>query len=162
MPYVLRADEVLSVGLRIEENGRDFYAACARIVKDSAVRETFAFLTTQEQQHIAHFRAIMRSGGSYKPPIEVAEEEAAFARALADGSIFTPSFTPEMAAAQAEDESAALHMAIGVEKDSIIFYSHMEGFVPPTEQEAVRELRRQEEMHLRLLTERLTELPPRS
>ena len=158
MPYLLHSQEVVEIGLKIEQNGRAFYLKVAELATRPDVRELFSFLAKQEQNHILQFRSIMRSGGSYKPPEAVADEQSAYIRALADMHIFTADFPPELAAAQAQTPQAAIQIAITVEKDSILFYRNIEDFVPPKESEAVRELRRQEEMHLRLLVGKLEEI----
>jgi len=155
---VLHGEEVVEMGLKIETNGRAFYSKAAALAKSADVRGLFEFLADQERQHIEHFRAIMRSGGAYSPPQAIAEEQMAYVKALADMTIFTPGYPPEQAVIEAETPQAAIRIAIGVEKDSILFYRNIEDFVPPKEGETVRELRRQEEMHLRLLTEKLREL----
>jgi len=153
--YVLHGEEVVEIGLRIEKNGRAFYLKASELAKVPDIAKLFKFLADQEQQHILQFRSIMRSGGEYRPPEAVAEEQSAYIRALADMYIFTPEFPPEVAAEKASAPEDAIGIAIGVEKDSILFYRNIEDFVPPRESEAIRELRRQEEMHLRLLTEKL-------
>jgi len=158
MTNLLHGQEVVEIGLRIETNGRNFYLKAAAMAKSADVRSLFEFLADQERIHIEHFAAVMRSGGSYSPPEAIAEEQMAYIKALGDMSIFTPAFPPERAAIEAGTPEAALGIAINVEKDSILFYRNIEDFVPQKEGETVRELRRQEEMHLRLITEKLREL----
>ena len=153
--YVLHGEDVVEIGLRIEKNGRAFYMKASELAKTPDVAKLFKFLADQEQNHILQFRSIMRSGGSYQPPEAVAEEESAYIRALADMYVFTPEFPPEAAAEKAASVEDTIGIAIGVEKDSILFYRNIEDFVPAKESEVVREIRRQEEMHLRLLTEKL-------
>ena len=162
MPYVLHGEDVVEVGLKIEQNGRKFYTKVAELSKTADIRELFGFLAVQEQRHIEQFRAIMRSGGSYRPPEAIAEEQMAYVRALASMFVFTPDFPPEYAAVQAQTPEAAIEIGINVEKDSILFYRNVEDYVPPKEAETVRELRRQEETHLRILTEKLSLLRGKS
>lgn len=67
--------EPLKMALRLEEEGRKFFAEAAERVRNPQARQTLAFLADEESRHIERIREFSRSieAGEAAPPIEATE-----------------------------------------------------------------------------------------
>ncbi len=79
-------------------------------------------------------------------------------KALAEEHVFTDDKASKDMLRKASSDKEALQIAIGFEKDSILFFGEMRKFVPDRDQRAIEELIRQEREHLRKLSELKKEL----
>jgi len=76
-----------------------------------------------------------------------------YVKALAEENIFAKERTGQLLAKKFKTFAAALDMAIGLEKDSILFYNEMKKFVPESEHKPITEIISQEKEHFRKLLE---------
>jgi len=76
-----------------------------------------------------------------------------YVKTLAEENIFTKERAGQLLAKSFKTHTAALDTAIGLEKDSIIFYNEMKSFVPESEHRPINEIINQEKEHLRKLSE---------
>ncbi len=151
MGTVFRAQEVISLGIRIEENGRDFYRTlCARYMQKEA-QELFSFLAREEERHIATFNAIGAGAEEYVPPESYPGEAAAYLKDLAARHIFTKERSGELLAQMVQSVAEALDRSIVFEEDSVALYTGIRRLVPTHEQKVVDELIAQERSHVQLL-----------
>jgi len=153
MANIFSGSEIVELGVHIEENGRDFYNALVKKSKHGKAKEIFRFLALEEEKHIAVFRKILDSVGSYEPPEAYPGEYFAYMNALASDYVFTKKKTGEAAATKIASDVEAVDAGIGFEKDSILFYEGMKKVVPPYDQGVVDELISQEQGHLRKLSD---------
>lgn len=133
MPIRFTADEVYEMADRIEKNGVRFYRRLSEIFTKDEDKKVLLKLASMEEEHQRIF-AIMRS--------ELTPEEKArvvfdpdgqtnpFLHALADGAVFTVSEDPAKAVTGKERPVDLLKIALGMEKDSIVFYTGMKEVVP--------------------------------
>lgn len=154
MPGLFKASEMLGVAVEIERNGEAFYTAMAERLKNEKVKELFRFLADEERQHIRDFQKMMESVGEYRPVGEsYPGEYEAYVKALADSRIFTKKMDPEELAEAVKTVRQALDMAMGAEKESILFYTEMKRFVPGSEHEVMDGIIEQERNHLMKLAD---------
>jgi rubrerythrin len=153
MGNIFAASEIVELGIQIEKNGRDFYHAVSRQSKDAAAAETFRFLAGEEEKHISIFKNILEKTEKYEPPQVYADEYFAYMNALASEYVFTQRDKGAEIAKQVKTDKEAVAMAIGFEKDSIIFYEGMKKAVPEHSLVVVDELIRQEQIHLKQLVD---------
>ncbi len=143
--------EIVEMGIRIEKNGRDFYLAVGDRNRKS--RELFRYLAKEEEKHIAVFQGLLAKVEKYEPPETYPGEYFAYLSALADDYVFTRKNQGAVMAAKVKNETGAVNLGIGFEKDSILFYLEMKRLVPEYDRRTVEALISQEREHLRRLVE---------
>ena len=131
MTITFNADEILQMAERIEHNGVRFYSLAAERLK--AFRDIFLRLAQQEEEHLAAF-SVMRgnlSAAEREPTAyDPQHENGLYLQAMADREVFNLDqdmqelFPPSVSLADVID------IAIGKEKDSIVFYAGMKQVVP--------------------------------
>jgi rubrerythrin len=152
MGNIFAGSEVVELGIQIERNGKDFYEALAVQFKNPKVSESFSFLAREEEKHIAVFQGILKKTAQYEPPQSYPGEYLAYMNALASDHIFTQKDKGKTTAQGIKTDKDAVDMALGFEKDSIIFYEGMKRIVPAYEQKIIDELIIQEQAHLSKLS----------
>jgi rubrerythrin len=153
MGNIFAGSEIVELGIEIEKNGRDFYNSFSAPSVDPKIQELFKFLAGEEEKHIDVFKKILASLASYGSPEPSPGDYLAYMRALASEQVFTQKDKGKEIAAGVRSQKEALDLAIGFEKDSIIFYEGLKKSVPENEHKTVEQLIAQEQGHLRQLTE---------
>jgi rubrerythrin len=127
------ADEVLEIAEQIERNGADFYARAAEQQQDSSAHSMLQELAAMEVEHEKAFSE-MRAGLSDDERKELTfdpeGELPLYLRALADKSVFDKKVRPAEQLTGKESVEEILRVAIGLEKDSVVFYLGMHDLVP--------------------------------
>lgn len=153
---VFTAGEALEMALKIEENGEAFYNAIAERSEDAHLQALCENLAVQER---AHHRTFERMLGEVKPaphlPAEQYEDYQAYLNAALDQSLFAGPDKALALAEKVEDPEEALQMAIGFEKDTMLFYYDLRDMVSESDREAVSGIIREEKTHLRRLASKL-------
>ncbi len=132
--YDFNAAEVFDMAIKIEANGAVFYRKAAQLQKDEADKKFLEALAKMEDRHQAIFEEMKTTlsgaekGGTVFDP---QEELTLYLNAMADahGGEGDPdvvdSFTGE------ETMAEVVGIAIGLEKESILFYVGLKDMVPP-------------------------------
>jgi len=127
------ADEIFRMAEQIERNGRDFYAQAANRTAESRSAQFLLGLAAMEAEHEKIF-AGMRAGLSErerKATVPDPDDQAlVYLRAWADGHVFDVRGRPAEKLTGKEKVEDILRIAIGLEKDSIVFYLGMKDAVP--------------------------------
>ena len=172
MSVVFSGKEVLEIAIQIEKNGYTFYSQAAKKVTDKTARELIEWLAQEEKGHIGRFEDILSSFNPEELDMSTAEleEYSLYLKALADARVFTTelkakeaamSIKSEMAAIDMAEEAArevksgkeAIDLAIGFEKDSLLFLHGIRMMVKGPDAVVVEELQREEMLHLKKLVE---------
>jgi rubrerythrin len=106
-----------------------------------------------ERQHVRIFRDMLGETGKYQPSDSDADEYAAYVKALVDSAVFTDELITSGMAADINSDIEALQLAIGAEKDSILFYYLMIDIMPSPTHPIVNRIIAEEKLHLRQLSE---------
>lgn len=155
-PVHFTGKEIIDMAVRIEENGLKFYTDAGKASENDAVRELFKVLADEEGQHIKAFLTIKRSleddtaGSGFDP---YADEAGQYLKALADTEVFTSPEDGKKAAGHIHDAGDVIEMAIGMEKDSLLFYYELQRMIREKDKHVLESLIEQEKDHLRKLTE---------
>lgn len=148
--------DLLTLAVRIEQNGEAYYLNMAERSQHAAAKKTFEYLATQERQHVVDFQKIIESLGADADKVPEAYRSVqveGYLEALADGIVFPNTAGFEDAAKAIKkiktDFDAILH-ALHFEKDAIIFFSEVLHMLPGEhpDRKAVQELIRQEKIHI--------------
>jgi rubrerythrin len=133
MAGMFNAIEILKIAQRIEENGARFYLLAAEKTADANQKKTLLDLSAMEEVHEKTFVEMEKRFTSSKKELEISDldgEVDAYLRAFAEGRVFDLNAAPEKLLKQGASWSDILKTAIGLEKDSIVFYLGIRRMVP--------------------------------
>ena len=152
MPYDFNADEVFQLAIRIEQNGALFYRKAAELQTDSAAAEMLNALASMEDHHEKAFELIRTkiSEAEKTPTVFDPQGEAVeYLASMADhhGGEGSPVAADSLTGNESIEE--IIDIAIGLEKESILFYVGLKDFVPPKfGQEKIDDIIREERRHI--------------
>jgi len=129
----LNANRILDIAEQMERDGANFYRKAAGFA-DENCRSLLLALATMECTHedtFAAMRADLLDGELQLLVTDPARKGALYLQAVVDGKIFGADPSSELTGAESIDR--IFEIAIGLEKDSIIFYQSMKSLVPPGE-----------------------------
>ncbi len=155
-PVHFSGREILEMALRIEENGKRFYADAARASRSDRLRDIFTFLVEEEKRHTEYFKGLLKGldpEASQAVLDPYAEEARLYINALADSEVFTAADQGEVLANTVGGEKEALEYAIKMEKDSLLFYYELLSMVREKDRGVVNRIIQEEKKHLTKLNE---------
>jgi rubrerythrin len=149
---IFAAAEALEMAMQIETNGEVFYNAVAAKVADPSVKKLFQELALQEQRHYEVFQKMAGIvGGAASPSAPEYDEYHVYLQAALENALFAGRDKALALAEQARDRQAALRVAIGFEKDTLLFFYDLRDMVSGAEQKAVNGIIQEEKLHLHRL-----------
>ena len=147
------ADEIVDIAVRIEENGQKFYSACAESTSDANLKKVFNHLADQEEKHKSTFEKLREKMADYKlDSATYTDEVDLYIKALADSQVFSPGTDVVRLAKETGDVLSLLSLAIGAEKDSILFYGEMLELTEDAQRKTISAIVREEQSHVVELT----------
>ena len=134
MSYDFNADEVFQMAIRIEANGARFYRKAAELQSDAENRAFLEKLASMEDGHQATFekmKATITAAEKAATVFDPQGESAQYLAAMADthGGEGSPSAADALTGRESMLE--IIDIAIGLEKESILFYLGLKDLVPP-------------------------------
>lgn len=134
MAYDFSASDIFKMAVRIEANGARFYRRAAELQSDATNKTMLTKLATMEDRHKLTFEKLQSELSASEKAATVFDpngESAQYLAAMADSHGGEGS--PEAADALTGKESIKeiIQTAIGLEKESILFYLGLKDFVPP-------------------------------
>jgi rubrerythrin len=145
--------ELVEIAIGIERNGAIFYDSLVNSTQDVMVRGAYKYLADKEREHVEIFHNMLGSVGEYQPPETHTEEYALYLKALVDSAVFTDDQVARAMAQKVSSDAEAIQIALGAEKDSILFYSEMRDLVRSSDREVIDKIIAEEKSHLRHLSE---------
>lgn len=133
MSVRFNADEVFEMALQIERNGAAFYERAAELEQDAHARNTLLELAAMEEDHETTFtemRAELTEQERKEMTFDPEGELPLYLRAIADRNVFDTRSAPADRLTGKETMEEVLRTAIGLEKDSIVFYVGLKEVVP--------------------------------
>ena len=136
MSYYFNVDEIFEMAEQIERNGAKFYRRVSEEAVASENRQLLLDLAAMEDEHekiFAVMRADMLKQGQMATvdlALDPEGQAALYLRAMADGRVFNMRADPSESLTGEETMGDILQTAIGLEKDSIVFYLGMKEMVP--------------------------------
>lgn len=160
MSFYLDVSEILQFAIYVEQNGYEFYTEIAKKFDDLKLLNLLHLLAEEEQNHERSFKIMKEKGGEFIPIESYSGEYEAYMKQ------YLNSFAPKSSQAMKErlanvnSLNSALDMGIGLEKDSIIFYSTLKGLVPQDSQKILDQIIQEEVKHLLKLSHfKITQVP---
>lgn len=134
MDYNFTADEIFEIAIRIEANGARFYRKAAATQSEDSNRAFLEQLANMEDHHQLTFEKMRKGLTANEKQATVFDpnqESAQYLAVMAD--THGGEGSPQAADALTGDESIQeiIDIAIGLEKESILFYLGLKGFIPP-------------------------------
>lgn len=153
------AGEIFEMAKQIERNGARFYRLAAEGATDPKDREMLLGLAVMEDEHERVFASMKEELLGSKQLSTVFDphgEGVSYLRAMADGHVFDVKRDPIDFFAGQKSLEDILRKAIGLEKDSIVFYLGMKEMVPPRlGKDKIEHIIREEMKHIVLLNREL-------
>ena len=162
MSFSFNADEIFEMAEQIERNGSRFYRRAAEGAVDPRNRRLFLDLAAMEDEHekvFASMRANLAHGEREATVFDPDGQAALYLRAMADEHVFDVKADPTELFAGKETMEDILRTAIGMEKDSIVFYLGMKELVPQRlGKDRIDDIIKEEMGHIAILSKELTSL----
>jgi len=152
MSYDFNAKEVFEMAIRIEENGAAFYRKAAGLQSDESNRDLLNKLATMEDAHKVSFVDMQQhvtEAEQRKTVFDPNNELSLYLNAMADlhGGEGSPAAADALTGKETMEEIVAT--AIGLEKESILFYLGLRDFVPPKlGRDKIDEIIKEERKHI--------------
>ena len=147
---------------QIERNGARFYRRAAELVEEAAIRKLLEDLAAWEDGHERAFvtmRADLAAHESEPQVFDPEHEISMFLRAMADGHVFDARVDPADTLTGRESAEDILRMAIGQEKDSIVFYTGLKEMISQTAgRERIEAIIKEEMGHIGFLNREIAAL----
>jgi len=153
------ADEIFTMAEQIERNGARFYrTAASRIPAGS---DLLLSLAAMEDEHFAIFQQMHKSVTSREAEAVASDpygEADLYLSALAGDHVFDTRKDPVALLKGNETLKDILRIAIGLEKDSVVFYVGMKDLVSPKlGKDKIDRIIREEMKHIALLNKKFSE-----
>ena len=156
MAFNFNADEIFKMAEEIEQNGAAFYKEASKNVSDERYKKLLSDLASMELDHYRTFSSMHSSlSDKEKEPtvFDPMNESVMYLKALADTQVF---YKKQL---DTSSIKSILLNAIGMEKDSIVFYVGIKDLVPEKlGKNKIDNIIDEEKKHIRLLANELTAL----
>lgn len=157
MGVTFDAADMLEMAIEIERNGQKFYKKAAQIVKDAKTKLFLLDIADMEAEHEKTFQKMKETLPLKEKRIVDPDNEASlYLQAMADGNVFDMRTDLSNKLAGRETIEEIFKMAIGAEKDSIIYYIGIEDYTEDEEdKKKVDKIIEEERGHILALYENL-------
>lgn len=145
---IFNAAEALDIAMQVEKNGQAFYARAAENAEDPEIKALLEELAEWEVQHYNTFKELADQMGEAPRLSEpMWEEYDQYLKTALNNALFQGPDKALAAADELENEREALKMALGFEKDALLFYYDLWHIMPEQQQEAVDKIITEEKTH---------------
>lgn len=156
---IFEASDVVEMALELEKNGEAFYRTVAKKAPTPDVGELFDRLADAEVQHYQVFKELAQRGwGDGIMPADEWSQYQVYLQATIQSAFFQGEDKALALANQVSDEREALRMAMGFEKETLLFFYDLRDMVSPADRETVARIIAEEKSHLRQLGEMIQSL----
>jgi len=159
MSIFFNAAEILEMAVQIERNGAKFYRTAGANATDQSIQSMFDELAAMEVQHQATFSTILKevtAKGTTATVFDPEDQGVLYLRAMADGRVFDTKTDPSSKLTGKESLDQILNIAIGLEKESIVFYLGIKEMVrEKSDKEHIDRIIREEMGHITMLADAL-------
>ena len=157
--FDFNADEIFEMAERIERNGAAFYRKAASFASCAASKELLTELASWEEKHEALFKELhgeLTTSERTAQVFDPNDECARYLQSFADRHVFDTAIAPADRLTGDEELEELLRVAIGLEKDSIVFYLGLKDATATTAGKSkVEEIIREEMRHVSILSDEL-------
>lgn len=146
--------EMFDIAIGLEKNGINFYTQAVQGSRKAEIKALYDFLVGEEKSHLQYFQKLKGPVSSSLSPEALDEEYEMYLKALVDSIVFTPEKRDEVLnAVKISNEGQVLDFALGMERDSILFYLEMTPLMSRSQRGTMDKLVQEERSHLKKLSE---------
>jgi rubrerythrin len=146
------ARDIVEAAVEKEKKRRSFYAAVTELSTNPDMKALFHFLTEEEDRHVAIFIQIRDSMPARTGQEEFREQVDAYLNSIIDDLLYSKMDSREFVQ-QAIDTWNVFNLAIGFEKDAILFFMEFLPHLSEPGRKIVGDLIVEEKGHIRKLVE---------
>ena len=154
MSILLSAEEIFTMAKEIEKSGEAYYRTIAASTDSPELKELFEHLADQEVRHFRYFDRLSREYPELVIDAEQWEQTSAYIKATTDSRFFVGEDKAISLARGVQEPLEAIDIAIGFEKDTLLFFYELLNVTPENSRAAAREIVEEEKRHVQLLSER--------
>ena len=152
MTVIFSAREIAEAAVEKEKKRRAFYAKVFELSHDEEMKTLFSFLKEEEDRHVTAFAQIRDNLPVETQSEEYTAEMEAYMDSVVDDRLYAD-IDSEAFVQQAIDSRNVISLAIGFEKDAILYFREFLPFLSESDQKVVEALIDQEKGHIRKLAE---------
>jgi rubrerythrin len=153
---LFQAADIVELAMQVEQSGEAFYRAVAHKVEGREARELFEYLAGQEVIHYQVFQKLSQT--VHEAPFMTDQEWDLYMDYL-NGTVQSAFFEgTDKALALAEtvtDARQAIQMAIGFEKETLLFFYDLRDRIPEKDRPLIDKIVDEEKRHVRRLVSKL-------
>ena len=155
-------DELLKIAEQIERNGNSFYSSAAKTNTRQKTRDLLHKLADMELEHekvFAEMRRKLSNVGDSTFVYDPEDHAILYLQAWADGQVFDEEGNLALQLIENKNVEEILQIAIGLEKDSILFYLGMKEMITEERgQSEIDAIIAEEMKHIAILSSELKSL----
>lgn len=121
--------DAIGFAIELEKSGKKFYGRCRENARRDDVRQIFAFLEREEEQHIALFERMLATARKRGAGELSKDHVSALLEAYAN-SFFKGEEEAEEKVASVMDPVEAITLGLNIEKDAVHYYKRLKKVVP--------------------------------
>ncbi len=157
MAVLFSARQIVEAAIEKEKKRKGFYAAVSGMSQNTEMKGLFRFLAEEEERHIAAFSDILARLPADSHPVGYTEEMQAYMDGVINDRLYSDIDTAAFVE-KALVEKNVFRLAIGFEKDAILYFREFVPFLSGSDAKVVSELIEQEKGHIRKLVEMKREM----
>ena len=150
MTVIFSAREIAEAAVEKERKRKGFYAAVCELSTDEKMKALFQFLTKEEERHVATFSQIRDKLPQETHPDEYSEDMQAYMDSVIDDQLYS-NIDSKAFVKKAINTGNVFRLAIGFEKDAILYFREFLPYLSPSDRTVIEELIDQEKGHIRML-----------
>ena len=147
MAILFSARQIAEAAVEKEKRRRAFYAKVCELCTDQTMKDLFQFLTDEEDKHVATFIRLRDSLPQETRTEEYDEEMDAYMDSLIDDRLYSNIDSAEFVE-KAISSKNVFQLAIGFEKDAILYFREFLPFLTDADREIVTGLIEEEKGHI--------------
>jgi len=159
MSYLLDVKEILEFAVYIEERGYEFYVEAMKKFPNPRATELFQYLADEEFKHEKVFKMLMEQDGDIRKGERDAEYQA-YMREFVKAHQLGDKEAIHAKLSRLSTLEDVLDLAMGFEKDSIVFFSELKDQYAKGHSAAIEKVIREEMGHLRKIFQMKRALAP--
>lgn len=152
MTIIFSAREIAEAAVEKEKKRKAFYAAVYELSTHPDMKHLFQFLTAEEDKHVAAFMKLRDSLPVEKQAEEYDEDMAAYMDSVIDDRLYADIDSTDFVQ-QALNSKDVFRLAIGFEKDAILYFREFLPYLAESDRKVVEDLIDQEKGHIRMLAD---------
>jgi rubrerythrin len=152
MTVLFSVRDIAEAAVEKEKRRRAFYAKVCELCPDQTMKDLFQFLSDEEDRHVAAFTRLRDSLPQESRAEEYDDEMDAYMDSVIDDRLYSRIDSTEFVE-KAINSKNVFQLAIGFEKDAILYFREFLPFLTEDDREIVSGLIEEEKGHIRRLAE---------